>query len=577
MNTNAKEVKSHRLIELDDGANTYFFQPGWFRGVSFEFVNMQRKCKIIDVQAFIRSIYDASSADYIRWNITEKDFPYELMVINNLSRILQMEAWSTSYEQTNIQFKIYKYMEHLFLKHYKPYQLPKLYASILEPILMHDLGAHYGVARKSSIDRFDYFEQMLKYYKMAQHYENTHSWPLPNISNLVSKICFQFEKTNILIGKMNLNCAKALRDDSQFDKAAKYFLQTMKCYVLNDTSYSVCDTYHGIDFIIDIIKFFEQSIIRYDIDNIGDYLYNNNKNKNTKSKRCKRNKNKNTKLQKMDFLLSKEHHLRLLKIIKHLLLKKVSKYIQMLSLPLFCDRYQRIWITLGNIYYRREMKIDKAIECYEKAISYYHQIGVTINSNLIIPYQSLHEIYHALGQWHKCVKYLKLCNDILSNDNYTAPNKMKQIKINHEMIQMYQSNPCDVFVGGTKNRMWTNFREAQDAYNQWYNMIDNQTRLQLIEYMTPFQLKNGPTDKRDTLRVINNMAQLKECNNKKCLKKGGFLMKCKGCRSVFYCSKKCQKIDWKDKKNGHKHCCHWLTSNNIKRNLGGTLQRTHLQ
>ena len=53
-------------------------------------------------------------------------------------------------------------------------------------------------------------------------------------------------------------------------------------------------------------------------------------------------------------------------------------------------------------------------------------------------------------------------------------------------------------------------------------------------------------------RLVLNMAEFKQCNWTKCRKKDTVLKKCKKCESVMYCSKICQKKDWKQR---HKRLC----------------------
>ncbi len=77
------------------------------------------------------------------------------------------------------------------------------------------------------------------------------------------------------------------------------------------------------------------------------------------------------------------------------------------------------------------------------------------------------------------------------------------------------------------------FREQRTLY-KGYAMAD------LFE---KYPIENG-------LRILKNVWNLKECQF--CQRKNKVLRMCKSCRAIFYCSKKCQKRDWKDHK---KQCC----------------------
>ena len=231
------------------------------------------------------------------------------------------------------------------------------------------------------------------------------------------------------------------------------------------------------------------------------------------------------------------------------------------------------------------MNLEKAIYCYKKALSYFYKLGTTIHANLLIIYQCLYEIYHILGEWNESVKYLTLLNDILQDENYTAPDKQARIKSNNNTIKIYK---------GPRKR-WRNksnksqqqrrkhfMKTNQSHYIQWFRMIDNQTRVEFVKY---FDCDNYTCNNNqclssidnttneinyNTLQIINNISQFKECHNKKCLRKDVNFKKCKQCQCVFYCCRKCQKIDWKAK-NGHRLSCKLLKDKGAKRALSDNM------
>ena len=69
-------------------------------------------------------------------------------------------------------------------------------------------------------------------------------------------------------------------------------------------------------------------------------------------------------------------------------------------------------------------------------------------------------------------------------------------------------------------------------------------------------------------QTLKHILMMKECNWYQCQKKNCKLKKCKRCVSVFYCSKLCQKKDWKTQ---HKFCCQKFK----RRNMQLILKRAH--
>ena len=59
----------------------------------------------------------------------------------------------------------------------------------------------------------------------------------------------------------------------------------------------------------------------------------------------------------------------------------------------------------------------------------------------------------------------------------------------------------------------------------------------------------------NNILTLRNIVSVKECNWKNCKKKNIKLMKCKRCKSVYYCSKICQKKDWILSNKSHKSVC----------------------
>lgn len=536
-------MSSLRILTLED--DSMLFQPEWMRGIGKKSHTPNiHSLKIVDVNAFISSIYNGSSADYIRYNILPKDFPYEIMVIINLSRALQLTNWDPS--EADNHWIVYQYMKKLFLKHYQPYQLPKLYASILEGIYHYIAGDAKGLGGKNLSYRCNLVQEIIQCYEMEYQYERCSKFPLsPKLYQWINKICFPIESTTLLLCRSSVSLSKILTENEKYDQAAKYMLKSMECCILRDTSHSVCDIAQGIDAVIYLIKFFEYSVIRFDASPI---------NANTIKQNSNLSKNSTA------YFLSRKHHIWLLEIIKHLLLKKIAKYIELFSVTRYVDRFTRIWVIIGDIYYRREMNLERAIQCYEKAISSYYKLGIKMHTNLMMPYHRLYQIYDVLGQHNQCIKYLNLQDDILTHKDYCAFDKERQIELNNHMINDHQKLSRKRVKENETQRREMSVAVNCSTYNEAFGSIDDETKIEMIKYFSGFRL-----------RTINNICQLKECHYPKCLKKSVILKKCKQCKCVFYCSRKCQKSDW-NAAHGHRKTCKILMQQNAKRCLGNDLQ-----
>ena len=65
------------------------------------------------------------------------------------------------------------------------------------------------------------------------------------------------------------------------------------------------------------------------------------------------------------------------------------------------------------------------------------------------------------------------------------------------------------------------------------------------QYPYATELQYGQTlSINNNLQILKNMVSMKQCNWKYCMKKSCKLRRCKKCKSVYYCSKLCQKKDW---------------------------------
>ena len=157
-------------------------------------------------------------------------------------------------------------------------------------------------------------------------------------------------------------------------------------------------------------------------------------------------------------------------------------------------------------------------------------------------------VYFVIGNWKlfkESIKERKIatnkCKDTLLQVNVSMPNCFNNV--------CYTSQPLDNFDNNSK------LRKIKLKYNTF------KKRLIFVRYNSRTRtggiLKNV-LDNNQNINMIFNIASVKQCNWMGCMKKDCKLRRCRKCKSVYYCSKLCQKKDWilsVNHSKPHKYVC----------------------
>eukprot|EP01083_Nonionella_stella_P173677 599773_1 len=112
----------------------------------------------------------------------------------------------------------------------------------------------------------------------------------------------------------------------------------------------------------------------------------------------------------------------------------------------------------------------------------------------------------------------------------------------YDIAQQVKSIP-----NGPNTEAFQIMMQDDDVSSQWFNYAQNEqdmTRLGDIARNIIIMFKS-----RKKIRFLKNFLYGKYCNQ--CLTNNQILKLCKGCQTTFYCSRKCQKTQWKS----HKRVC----------------------
>ena len=464
--------------------------------------------------------------------------PYPLF---NILYIISMMASFTLYHRycydaqytSNFSLIIFSHVRKLYLRKFQPQQYPQLYTYIL---------AHFVVASNSSnittnkvINTLDEVLQCLSFglKNLGPNLTDPHFNAYEHINKLQKSakenklIENGFFRTPLIVSALecmyhacdhsrgHLRCNSALLH--------KYTIIAVKYILLYEDKFTIYDLYQGRTKSLPPLY-----IVGGDLFCSGNVIHN----------------------RKIDITIIKS----VLKKFAYWLLAMEFKV-----LSTFCEC--NIWQTLGALYLYREIDVKKAILCFKYALisleyastmEWADELSSVICQNKYITYRYLLKSYFLLGQWKKVFKIITICEKMLQLEMCnTFINQSTKVDFTTWKSNMFELKQ---FKMQRKLCESDDFRARWMAINDFAFFREKGIESLFVEYIINKKYCNNMKN----MITLKNIAMLKQCNWKHCMRKSTVLRRCAKCKSVFYCSKLCQKKDWS--LSTHKNDCKKLSS-----------------
>ena len=154
----------------------------------------------------------------------------------------------------------------------------------------------------------------------------------------------------------------------------------------------------------------------------------------------------------------------------------------------------------------------------------------------------------------ECFQFLLLLH-LLNENNYAIEKYQMKISNNHQLSYLKDWIEQMVDIDQTSNDKVYHFMDQIINHNHYDNRNDK-FKYAENDFVNDLQTNASSIaamviNNESFSHTICNTMTFKQCNWIKCNKKNIKLRKCKKCKSVFYCSKQCQKDDWK----AHRQIC----------------------
>ena len=451
-----------------------------------------------DYWQIIDSVKEYTKRFYSIKKISEESIPFPLKFILNLLSCIKRIIHKVRIDPHLPFFAFFdNYIEGYFLKHYKPKQIPFIYAIIQEKkgMLCNQTALYKRKAQKS-----------IKHWSKALEYLNIYddqrfSNRLSEYSKIVQS---EFEKKSsftMLKGAILGNLTAAYDPKTHRLQKIETMNKSLQYFINDHREYSVYSDYGhvGLDFVMRLIQ------------RLSSWDYH-----------------KGNKYQKRYSILLK------------IAMKSLVKYYGN-SGHLYAEKYGQLQICLGSQYvlFQTEQTQQRANFCKaQKLISdgidrikKYDKYSMMLRDAydfLLWIDQSLCDIDH----WRKV---LKMSMDF--NKHYGLSNLLQYDEEDLNELRRMQH--------------WSRYRKLLYLKSFW-NEITQSRKETSMKCILDKDLSGwiGYFKDNHSYHVLKNLCYLKECNYSECRAKDKELEVCSKCKSVYYCCRNHQKRDWKSKHRG---------------------------
>eukprot|EP01084_Bolivina_argentea_P096000 172572_1 len=196
-------------------------------------------------------VYINSIREYTLKKCAESDAFFPIYFISCMHKNLNWTNHCKNQEQ--LKYFIHIYIEKYYLEHYRPTDIPNLYAMIqynLSCINLLSLGKPEAIESKMKSESLNYVEKadeyMTIYEKQLKH----------NQINVYAKF---IDRENIRVesafhGKILCSLARIHLDSFHWIKGLKFINKSCEYFIKQQTMYTAYSGYESIDFVMDLIK-----------------------------------------------------------------------------------------------------------------------------------------------------------------------------------------------------------------------------------------------------------------------------------------------------------------------------------
>eukprot|EP01084_Bolivina_argentea_P260549 440035_1 len=424
-------------------------------------------------------------------NISGKNMPFSIIFTLNLlsstSQIVNRLSFKPKIEINNF---MNEYIEQYFLQHYKPIQIPFLYAIIMQnkAVYLFDLSKRNDSPKQRA--------QSVTHWKTALEYVNMYENQLRNNQlNVLSKIVYETLKLQnsftVLQGEILFNLAVASIGLKNNKMTIEMMNKSFQYFIVNHSQYSLYTDYDhvGFDLVNQIIE----------------------------------------RLTFWDCYQGKTHQKRYKSLLK-IGVKSFKKFYDN-NRQIYAESYVVFLSYLGEYYACFENKFDKSKRLLYKAM------------NIIRNYDEyaviLSEIYYFLI-WIE----ISFCN--VNECKFLLKMRMDYNK-HFNLLRHFKMNKADLKqVRDMKN--WSQTRKHEQFSTCWEGILQDLKRdaTEMVTSQCVFEYVNYFKNEK-YYQIMKNLCCFKECNYSKCKAKDKKMSICSTCKSVYYCCRKHQKNDWKIK------------------------------